>query len=539
MHSVRLYVVDLDAQLGQLQCADSSKTSKTSNSESQSATATGSLGLVTPTDNVLDEVDLPGQLKWKFPFERNGSLDGCVKALFEDQTFVNLRNALQSSGGEKEKALSHPITFHLIKCMKCYDLIPDGLHWTPETLTRRARVCQTLAGISQWPGGIDSNDECKLWTRKLERSLDRKKMIQAVVRTQAPKSAKTPQEDSAPAGPGTKTPQPPRRADGLFSLVNEEHSNLCRQRHARLSVELKKDTKDGSLLLAMREAQRDFASTYPRGGCPLTLVGDGVTFYFLYTQPRTTGTRYNTTRSCAFDTANQKGMRKFIKTFFCALHYARHFLSDGSSPPLPGLVPKYESFTVERLLAKNSNSTVVLLHHEDRAKRLVVKFDNYGGRASIENEMKIFRTLQNIDDLQGGIVSMVPSLSNQFLLMQYGGTALPFLCLCIPEENKRVRRLVNVQLRRVLRRLHDNGLLFVDVHPGNILLHDSKVTFADVESVRPIERGEEISWRGQLPATCYATVKRKDPLEWPSKNLDRKSLKNVLKWINDQQVDRA
>merc|ERR1712107_647843 len=184
--------------------------------------------------------------------------------------------------------------------------------------------------------------------------------------------------------------------------------------------------------------------------------------------------------------------------------------------------------------AVNKNSVVILLLNKIQQERLVVKADRIGGRASITDEKKIFRTLATLELLEG-LTPMVHTKIS-YLLMQHGGTALRHLCLCIKEQNDRVRNLVEQQLKQVLGRLHHQKLMFVDVHSGNILLHNDTVVFTDVESVRPFDRPNDHStWRGKMPATCFATVKRKSS-EWPSQTTDEESLTHVLQWIETQMV---
>lgn len=550
LHKIVLYASEVSSKLDQLEYADGSQRSQSCSSSHSSTIEMGSSGRKSPTSTrdeaILETVDLSTQLHWTHP-ERKSVCD-CVEALFTDRTFTNLRTALKSSEDEeqKEKALCHPVTFTIIEHMMKADLVPQGLHWFAETLTERARICVELASFpdSTWSESIRSSTLCSQWTNEPDLS-DRANLILSVVRRKkASRDTKSKSQSSASAtlsdpksqetSSACTTPRVGRQANGLFSLKDEHHSHLCRQRHGRLAVELMKNCTNSSLHDATRKAQRDFASTYPRGCCPLLLCGDGFKFGFLHIHPLTNSIEFHTTRSQIFDTTTEQGMRDFIETFYGALTYARGFCMDGSSPPLPGPVLKYRSFTFERTLAVNKNSIVILLLDEIQQERLVVKADRIGGRSSITDEKKIFRTLSNMKLLEG-LTPMVPTKTS-YLLMQHGGTALPHLCLCIKEQNDRVRNLVEQQLNQVLGRLHLHKLMFVDVHPGNILLHNDTVVFTDVESVRPFDRSNDRStWRGKMPATCLATVKRK-PSEWPSQTTDEESLTHVLQWIETQMV---
>ena len=152
------------------------------------------------------------------------------------------------------------------------------------------------------------------------------------------------------------------------------------------------------------------------------------------------------------------------------------------------ILPEISHFPQDVTLLSTHKGKVAIVGYKEN--RFALKFHiNEDSDANSNPELQAIQKLSNMDNKCDKI--LIPNIYhfNKFSLTVavYHGPSLFDICLCDQKRNQIIANTVKSDIGSALEYLHKNKLVFVDVHPGNILYNEiNGAKLIDFESMRQL-----------------------------------------------------
>jgi hypothetical protein len=333
-----------------------------------------------------------------------------------------------------------------------------------------------------------------------------------------------------------------RRPDQLFYVHSDgsppDRLNACMQRNGVLSIELKSILDLEHAKLAMVELLRDFAHTVGEGvereKCDFYgLMGDGVDWI---------ATRWQTVFSAielpfhaqqserfSLNLDDDDSLRQFVSRTLslraAAVRRSKH--STGwNVPPFCAAASGQVAVDVRRVVGITESCVVAECYADQRAFGLKIRSPIDSTRC--ERDASARESLLGFTARPPNIVhcSAVQFFGvRPVLQLDAVGTALEDACLCDADVRAQLARVVHDDVRAALQWLHDRGLAFVDLHPGNVVIVGGRAHLIDLESCSALG----------VPTAkpIRAAFRTLGDNNTPTRDTDWRGLMLVLAWILD------
>lgn len=282
-----------------------------------------------------------------------------------------------------------------------------------------------------------------------------------------------------------------RKAD--ICLYSKQQSSLhkfdCIQWNTIIPIELKKSiTTSGNknklsktkINEAIHQLQRDFSFS-KNYQANYGITGDGMNWIFTKTHYSCTPEEsFITDYSDLYETKCAESWCNFFNIIYSILTH-RKIIS-----------PSIDNFKSFGLNFSNymfvNTKTVVIRFIDSKNKPLIGRFSllgpiNYQPFVKLILK-KEFRDCDSIIPVIDDKKYLLMIENGYFLMKDIGGISLEKYCLCTQLECNRIKDIVKRDITKALNFLHDKGLAFVDVHPGNIIIAKGKAYLIDLDSIR-------------------------------------------------------
>lgn len=331
-----------------------------------------------------------------------------------------------------------------------------------------------------------------------------------------------------------------RRPDQLFYVHSDgsppDRLNACMQRNGVLSIELKSVLDLEHAKLAMVELLRDFAHTVGEGveqeKCDFYgLMGDGVDWIATRWQTVFSAIElpFHAQQSARFslNLNDDDSLRQFVSHTLslraAAVRRSKH--ATGWNVP-PFRAASGQVVDVRRVVGITESCVVAECYANERVFGLKI-------RSPIDS-VRCERDASARESLLG-LTARPPNIVHCSAVQFFGvrpvlqldavGTVLEDACLCDANARAQLARVVHDDLRAALQWLHNRGLAFVDLHPGNVVIVGDRAHLIDLESCSAL--GE--------PTTkpIRAAFRTLGDDNTPTRDTDWRGLMLVLAWILD------